>query len=79
MHVTVVANFEKYLISSGSVLHFRKVAKFQRVSSKALRGMGKNLELKLCLLNFSRGIERQKEGYQGTNITLIFTWKGISI
>ena len=30
------------------------------------------LELKLCL-DFSRGIERQKECYQGTNITLIFT------
>ena len=26
------------------------------------------LEVKLCLSNFSRGIERQK-GYQGTNIT----------
>ena len=25
------------------------------------------------LSNFSGGIERQKEGYQGTNITLIFT------
>ena len=34
---------------------------------------GKNVELKLCLSNFSRGIERQKEGYQSTNITLIFT------
>ena len=32
-----------------------------------------SLELKLCLSNFSRGIERQIEGYQGTNIILIFT------
>ena len=34
--------------------------------------MAVTLELKLCLSNFSRGIERQK-GYQGTNVTLIFT------
>ena len=33
--------------------------------------MATTLELKLCLSNFSRGIERPK-GYQGTNITLIF-------
>ena len=32
------------------------------------------LELKLCLSNFSMGIEREKEGYQGANITLIFTY-----
>ena len=30
------------------------------------------LELKLCQSKFSSGIERQKEAYQGTNITLIF-------
>ena len=31
------------------------------------------LELKLCPSNFSRGIERQKDGlYQGTSITLMF-------
>ena len=27
------------------------------------------LHLELCRSNFSRGIERQKEGYHGTNIT----------
>ena len=32
-----------------------------------------SLELKLCLSNFSRGIERQNEGYQGASITLSFT------
>ena len=31
------------------------------------------LELKLYLSNFRRGIEKQKEGYLCTNITLIFT------
>ena len=31
------------------------------------------LELKLCQSNFSREIERQNEGYEGTNITSIFT------
>ena len=31
------------------------------------------LELKLCQSYFSRGIGRQKEGYQGTNVTLVFT------
>ena len=30
------------------------------------------LELKICLSNFSREIERQKEIFQGTNIALIF-------
>ena len=39
------------------------------VSSK----MAITLELELCLSNFSKAIERQKEGYQVTNITLIFT------
>ena len=34
--------------------------------------MAVTLELKLCLSNFSRGLERQKEDYQHTNITLIF-------
>ena len=29
--------------------------------------------LEFCLSKFSNRIERQKEGYQGTNITLIFT------
>ena len=33
--------------------------------------MAISLEVKLCLSDFSRGIERQKEGYQETNITLI--------
>ena len=36
------------------------------------------LELKLCLSDFSSGMERQKEGYQGTNITVLnfhaFCW-----
>ena len=36
-HVTIVANFEKFLIPLGFLLNFRKVTKFQRVSSKALR------------------------------------------
>ena len=45
-----------------------------RVSEPLVRSkMAITLELKLCLSNFGRGIERQKEGYQGTNITLIFT------
>ena len=34
-HVTMVANFEKN--SPGCLLNFRKVIKFERVSSKALR------------------------------------------
>ena len=42
-HVTMVANFEKILISPGFLLNFRKVTKFQRVSSKALRVMEKKL------------------------------------
>ena len=37
----MVANFEKFLISSGIILNFRKVTKFQRVSSKALKVMEK--------------------------------------
>ena len=41
-HVTMVANFEKLLISPGLVLNFRKI-KFQSVSSKALRVMKKKL------------------------------------
>ena len=32
-----------------------------------------SLQLKLCLSNFSRGIERQKEGYQDKSIVLTFT------
>ena len=31
------------------------------------------VEIKVCLSSFSKGIERQKEGHQGTNITLILT------
>ena len=43
-----------------------------RISELFVRSkMAITLELKLCLSNFSRGIERQKEGYQRTNITLI--------
>ena len=42
-YVTMVANFEKFLISPGFLLNFRKVAKFQRVSSKALRVMEEKL------------------------------------
>ena len=39
-----------------------------RVSEPLVRSkMAINLELKLCLSNFSMGIEKQK-GYQGTNI-----------
>ena len=34
--------------------------------------MAITLEPKLCLSNFSRGIEKQKEGHQSTSITLIF-------
>ena len=45
-----------------------------RVNEPLVRSkMAITLELKLCLSNFCRGIERQKEGYQGTSITLIFT------
>ena len=40
-HVTMFANFEKLLISPGFLLNFRKVTKFQIVSSKALRVMEK--------------------------------------
>ena len=42
-HVTIVANFEKFLISPGFLLNFRKVTKFQRISPKALRVMEKKL------------------------------------
>ena len=42
-HVTMVANFEKILISPGFLLNFRKVTKFQTLSSKALRVMEKKL------------------------------------
>ena len=39
-----------------------------RVSEPLVRSkMATTLELKLCVSNFSRGIEKQK-GYQGTNI-----------
>ena len=45
-----------------------------RVSEPLVKSkMAITLELKLSLLNFSRGIERQKEGYQGKHITLILT------
>ena len=45
-----------------------------RVSESFVRSkMAISLELKPCLSNFSREIERQNEGYQGTSITLIFT------
>ena len=44
-----------------------------RISEPLVRSkMTITLELKLCLSN-SRGIKGQKEGNQGTNITLIFT------
>ena len=39
----MVANFNKFLISPGFMLNFRKVTKFQRVISKALRVMAKKL------------------------------------
>ena len=43
-----------------------------RVSEPLVRyKMAITLEVKLCLSNLSRGIERQNEGYQETNITLI--------
>ena len=35
--------------------------------------MAITFELKLCLSNSSRGMERKTEGNQSTNITLIFT------
>ena len=43
--------------------------------SKPLVGskMAITFELKLCLSNSSRGMERKTEGNQSTNITLIFT------
>ena len=44
-----------------------------RVSEPLVRSkMAITLEPKLCLPKFSRGIERKNEGYQGTNVTLIF-------
>ena len=42
-HVTMVANFEKCLISPGFILNSKK-SKFQRVSSKPLRVMEKKLK-----------------------------------
>ena len=49
-----------------NILHFL----VNRVSEPLVRSkMAITLELKLCLSNFSRGTERQKEGYQGTPIT----------
>ena len=45
-----------------------------RVSEPLVRSkMAITLKLELGQSKFSREIERQKEGYQGTNITLIFT------
>ena len=43
--------------------------------SKPLVGskMAITFEFKLCLSNYSRGMERKTEGNQSTNITLIFT------
>ena len=35
--------------------------------------MAITFELKLCLSNFSTGMERKTEGNQSTNISLIFT------
>ena len=35
--------------------------------------MAITLEVKLCLSNSSRGMERKTEGNQSTNVTLIFT------
>ena len=43
-HVTMVATFENLKISPGFLLNFRKVTKFQRASSKALRVMEKKLK-----------------------------------
>ena len=42
-HMIVDANLENFFISPGFVLNFRKVAKFERVSSKVLRVMDKNI------------------------------------
>ena len=52
----------------GNIKHFfvNRVSEPLVKSKKAI-----TLEFKLRLSNFSKGIERQKEGYQGTNITLI--------
>ena len=38
----MVANFEIFLISPGFLLNFRKITKFERVTSKSLRVMDKN-------------------------------------
>ena len=44
-----------------------------KVSEPLVRSkMAITLEPKLRLPKFSRGIERKNEGYQGTNVTLIF-------
>ena len=39
----MAANFENFLISPDFPINFRKVTKFQRIISKALRVMSKNL------------------------------------
>ena len=39
----MAANFENFLISPDFPINFRKVTKFQRIISKALRVMDKNL------------------------------------
>ena len=41
-HATMVANFEKLLISLSFLLNFRKLTKFERVILKALRIMEEN-------------------------------------
>ena len=63
----LIGNFPYYI--TVYIWHF-----FLNIASELLVGskMVITLELKLCLSNFSRGIEKQK-GHQGTNITLTFT------
>ena len=49
-HVAMVVNFETFLISPRFLLNFRKITKFQRFSSKAL----KFIEKKPLNTNFSQ-------------------------
>ena len=69
-----VHKMKRYLFI-GSLYHYITEYNFlvNRVGEPFARSkMAVNHELKLCLSNFSRGIEQRKEGCQGTNITLIF-------
>ena len=44
------------------------------VSEPLIRSkMAITLELKVCLSNFSKGVERQEAGYQDTGVTFVFT------